>query len=272
MRALADELTVSDVDDLPYVTLLARLGESNRPPGGIDTIRQLIVNCHIRPETSVLHAGCNAGFSSREIARMSGCSMIGIDISAEMAAKAELIARREGIDRLRYLQADMRALPFADQQFDLTFSAGALAFVEGHRSAVDEWIRVTKPNGLIADAELYYREEAPESVRADVTRTIGVKVPNYDSDYWPRLFSGPRLEPWYDFTAPVVTYDDEAIVSYVRRLVDHKAPGVPDAVSCALEARLVETFRIFNANLRYMNYQIIVRRRIADDAEPALYV
>lgn len=272
MPTLADELTVSDIEDLPYVTLLARLGESNRPPGGIDTIRQLIVNCHIRPEISVLHAGCNAGFSSREIARMTGCTMIGVDISGDMAAKAELIARKEGLDRLRYQQADMRALPFPDHRFDITFSAGALAFVDGHRAALNEWIRVTRPNGLIADAELFYREPPPASIRTDVADVIGVEVPHYDAGYWPELFSGPQLEPWYDYEAPVKTWDDDVIVGYVRRLVAHKMGGAPEAVRQALQRRLVETFRIFDANLRYMSYQIIVRRRVADDAEPALYV
>ena len=271
MQALANELTRSDVEDLPYVTLLARLGEANRPPGGLSTIRQLIINCCIRPETSVLHAGCNAGFSSREIVRMTGCTAVGVDISPDMAAKAEKIARQEGLDRLHYRQADMRALPFSDNTFDLTFSAGALAFVDGHHAAMDEWIRVTRPYGLIADAELYYRETPPDSIRADVARIIGVEVPHYDIDYWPQLFDQPRLEPWYDFDGPVLTFNDAAILTYVRRLVAHKLPAAPDDVVCALETRLVETFRIFNANLSYMNYQIIVCRRVADDAEPALY-
>lgn len=272
MRAQTDDLTVSGIETMPYVTLLARLGEANRPPGGITTIRKFIVNCCIRPETTVLHAGCNAGFSSREIARITGCEMLGVDISAEMAAKAELIARSERIERLRYQQADMRALPFADHRFDVTFSAGALAFVVGHRAAMDEWLRVTRPNGMIADAELYYREEPPASIRAEVARIIGVEVPHYDADYWPRLFSRPQLEPWYDFDAPVRTYDDDIIVAYVRRLIEHKVPEAPDVVCAALERRLLETFQIFNANLRFMNYQIIIRRRVADDAEPALYV
>lgn len=272
MSSTVESISLADLQRLPYVSLLALLGESNRPPGGIDTIRRLIVNCHIRPDHTLLHAGCNAGFSSREIVRLTGCSAVGVDISREMASKANQIAREQALHpRLRYQHADMRKLPFDDGQFDVTFSAGALAFVDGHAAAIDEWIRVTRPYGLLADAELYYRQEPPKELRDRIGEIIGVSVPNYDPAYWTNLFSGPLLESYYDFDAPVATRDDAAIVDYVHRLIENKASRIAGDARAFLEQRLIDTFRSFNENLTYMNYKIIIRRRLPADSEPALY-
>lgn len=273
MSLSIEGMSVATLEKLPYVTLLAHLGESNRPPGGIDTIRRLILNCHIRQGHFILHAGCNAGFSSREIVRLTGCSAVGVDISPDMAHKADQIAHEQFLqDRLRYQQADMRRLPFNDQQFDVTFSAGALAFVDGHRAAVDQWIRVTRPYGLLADAEMYYRSTPPPELRSRVAEIIGIDVPSHGASYWMDLFSGPLLEPYYDFDAPIKTRNDDDVVEYVRRLVQHKAGRIADEARAFLEERLIETFRIFNENLGYMSYKIVVRRRLPDNAEPALYV
>jgi len=273
MHLSLEKMSVGDLEGLSYVKLLALMGESNRPPGGIETLRRLIVNCHIGINHFILHAGCNAGFSSREMVRLTGCRAIGVDISPDMASKADQISHQQMLqDRLRYQHADMRRLPFNDQQFDVTFSAGALAFVDGHQAAIDEWIRVTRAYGLLADAEMYYREPPPPELRAKVARTIGVEVPYYEAAYWKNLFGGELLEPYYDFDAPVAIRQDGAIVGYVDRLIRHAAPQIGAGPREFLRERLVDTFRTFNDNLAYMNYSIIVRRRLPTRAEPALYV
>jgi SAM-dependent methyltransferase len=264
--------SADEIRRMPYVKLLALLGESNRPPGGIDTVRRLIVHCHLGPETSVLHAGCNAGFLSRELVRLSKCRALGIDLSPEMAAKAQSIAEAEGLaDRLQYRAADMRKLPFADGSFDVTLSGGALAFVEGHEAALAEWIRVTRRYGLLADAELFYRVNPPGELRGRVSELIGVRVPEYDEGYWRTLFSGPLLEPYYFHVRPVHTRTEAEVEIYVRRMTAHCAGRWSADARGALHERLLRTFLTFNENLSYMSYLVAVVRCLPEGAEPALY-
>jgi len=61
--------TSEEIIGAPYVDLLAMLGESNLPPGGLPTVRDLAHNLHLRPGIKALHAGCNTGFLSSELAR-----------------------------------------------------------------------------------------------------------------------------------------------------------------------------------------------------------
>lgn len=261
------------VRELPYVELLARLSESNRPPGGIDTVRRFIVNCHLRPGIQVLHAGCNAGFLSRELARLAGCSVLGIDISRTMVAAANERAEKEQLSHLvHHEHHDMRTLHLDGRSFDVVLSGGALAFVEGHHQAVKQWIRVVKPFGLLADAELYYRDLPPQHILDAVSASIGVPVPCYERGYWESIFTHELLEPYYHYENAVKVCSDDEVKRYCRRMVAFSAREWSSAAQEALYERLRGLFTLFNENLKYMSYSVFIYRRVAEDAEPALYV
>ena len=265
--------TAEEVMAMPYVRLLASLKESNRPPGGIDTIRQLVVNCHLRPGLKVLHAGCNAGFLSRELARRSGCSVLGVDISEDMVQSATDRAVSEGVAHMvQHELQDMRSLKFGDESFDVVLSGGALAFVDGQRKAVEEWVQVARSFGIVADTEFYYREQPPEQIRSNVSEAIGVPVPNYERQHWMELFNHRLLEPYYQYDNAVVTSSQSEICDYCERMVRHYAKHWTHSSQDALRERLLRLFHLFNENLRYMNYLILIYRRLQEAAEPALFI
>lgn len=267
-------ISTKDVAELPYVELLARLVESNRPPGGSDTVRRIIAATNLRPGVRVLHAGCNAGFLSRELVRRTGCHVVGVDLSARMVSAARSRAAAEGVGHLAtYCQADMRAFPFASGSFDVVLSAGALAFVDGsHEKALSEWARVVRPHGLIADSELFYAQAAPSDLRGLVSETIGVDVPEYGLEYWKRLFGDERFEPYYDHVDPTSLSRGPAEVRrYVNRMIGYLADQVADDARGPLTDRLIKTFTVLDENLSYLGYAIFVRVCRPIDAEPALY-
>ena len=265
--------TPDEIAALSYVELLALLRESNRPPGGIDTVRRLVVHCHLRPELSVLHAGCNAGFLSRELARRSGCAVLGVDISPSMVKAAAQRATDEGLSTLvHHEQHDMRCLQMKDQLFDVVLSGGALAFVEGQRQAVEEWVRVTRPYGLVADAELYYREPPPAHVLAKVSEAIGVKVPKYDREHWHSAFDHELLEPYYSYEDAVVTRSNAEVRRYCERLVEYSASEWSISSKDVLVERLLGLFSLFNENLKFMNYWVFIYRRVPKASEPSLFI
>ena len=257
---------------MSYVELLATLSESNLPPGGLATIRELITLCHLGPHSTVLHAGCNAGFLSREIARLSGARVTAIDISPDMVAAAERRARSEGLDgQVRHERADMRAMGFPDGSFSVTLSGGALAFVIDQPRAILEWIRVTRPYGIVADAELFYHAPAPADLRRRVAEIIGVPVPEYTADSWRDLFARPELLPYAYREARHPTRTPDDVKAYCRRLVDFQARDWDAAARDALRRRLEACFLTFNENLSYMSYAVMVFRRLPDEAEPLLF-
>jgi len=110
--------TADEITRRPYVELLAMLEESNLPPGGLATVRGFAQDLGLRPGLLGLHAGCNAGFLSRELARRTGAKVVGVDISPSMAEAANLRAKQEGLaDLAGYECQDTRALTFPGRTF-----------------------------------------------------------------------------------------------------------------------------------------------------------
>jgi len=264
--------SADDIAGWPYVKLLAVMRESNLPPGGLDTVRRFAADLHLRPGISALHAGCNSGFLSRELARRTGMSVLGIDISPDMAASANVRAQQEGVgDRARYEARDMRDTGLADESFDVVFSGGALAFVVDQPRAVREWLRLVRPHGLIADAELWYAEEPPQSLLDRVGEVIEVPVPKYTKDYWRELFGSERLLPYFTHDAPAGARDDDEVRAYCEGMVAHVATDWADSARQVLFDRLLDIFTVFNENMKYLSYTCFAYRVQPLAAEPLLF-
>jgi SAM-dependent methyltransferase len=246
-----------------YVRLLAYLGESNLPPGGLNSVRRLINNTHLRPGMRILHAGSNAGFLSREIARRTGAEVVGIDISEEMVESATRLALREGMD--------MGKMEFPSGHFDVVISGGALAFVPDQRPAVTEWVRVLRPSGLLGDVEFYYRDSPPPELRKRISEAIGTPVREYRRHYWEELFQREDLQEYYLRDEEVPTRSPVNIAAYAKEMTRLKAIGWRPNAARTLEQRLQQLMMLFNENMKYMNYQIRVMRRKSAAEDPLLF-
>jgi SAM-dependent methyltransferase len=92
----------------------------------------------------VLEVGCGSAMCSRWLARH-GARPVAFDISAGMLRHARDGAARTGVP-VPLVQADAEHLPFADDSFDLAFTAfGAVAFVADSARVMREVARVLRP-------------------------------------------------------------------------------------------------------------------------------
>jgi SAM-dependent methyltransferase len=86
------------------------------------------INCHDR----VLDIGCGAGQTTRDAARIAAAgSAMGVDISAGMIARAQVIADAEGLRNTRFEQADAQVHRFPSEHFDVVISRfGTMFFAD----------------------------------------------------------------------------------------------------------------------------------------------
>lgn len=96
----------------------------------------------------VLEVGAGAAQCSRWLVRQ-GAEVVATDVSAGMLRAARDLDAALGPARTPLVQADARALPFADAAFDVVFTAfGALPFVPDPGAVHREAARVLRPGGL----------------------------------------------------------------------------------------------------------------------------
>jgi SAM-dependent methyltransferase len=97
----------------------------------------------------VLELGCGAGQCSRWVLRHGG-HPIGLDVSMRQLQHSRRIDLEHGTSVPTVL-AGAAAIPFADDAFDIVFSAfGALQFIADADALVAEIARVTRPGGRLA--------------------------------------------------------------------------------------------------------------------------
>lgn|SRR5690554_357023 len=138
----------------------------------------------------VLEVGCGTGLIMNRIAGRTKRT-VGIDISHGMLQQAAA----RGLD---VAQADVTALPFEDNSFDVVYSFKVLAHVRDIDTAMREMARVTRPGGQLI-LEFYN----PKSLR-----------------YLAKKIAGPRkISRETDESAILTRWDDSAELS--RRMPDN---------------------------------------------------
>ncbi|GAB77230.1 class I SAM-dependent methyltransferase [Austwickia chelonae] len=95
----------------------------------------------------VLEIGCGAAQGARWVTTAGG-RVVATDLSQGMLAQARKIDTGNDSPRPVYVQCDACALPFADETFDIAFSAyGAVPFVADSAKLMQEVARVLRPGG-----------------------------------------------------------------------------------------------------------------------------
>jgi SAM-dependent methyltransferase len=94
--------------------------------------------------TELLDVGCGAGVACHA-AVLRGAAVVGID-----AAEALIKLARERVPGGEFKVADMQAMPFPDESFDVVTGFNAFSFAADPRAAIGEARRVTRPGGRVA--------------------------------------------------------------------------------------------------------------------------
>ena len=145
----------------------------------------------------VLEVGSGHGFVTEELARRAAGDVVTVDISP--------VGRGPGPRQLSAsrVTADGRALPFADETFDLVFFQNTLMWIDPPADAVYEAARVLRPGSTLVALEPDYGAmiEEPDFglrviwmdalARAGADPQVGRKLP--------RIVEEAGLDPWVEF-------------------------------------------------------------------------
>jgi ubiquinone/menaquinone biosynthesis C-methylase UbiE len=105
-------------------------------------VRALLRGLDLRPDHSLLDAGCGAGSFLHGLT----CDdAYGVELSATMALRARTLLG----DEVKIVQGDVEQLPFPDGRFDRVVASSLLSHVLHPEKVVSELRRVTKIGGRI---------------------------------------------------------------------------------------------------------------------------
>jgi ubiquinone/menaquinone biosynthesis C-methylase UbiE len=112
----------------------------------------------IQPGEAVLDVGCGTGVMLPSFVEAAGPggSVTGLDHAVAFLARANQRLRDAGMaDRVNLVRGDAVAIPFDDGTFDISHVERVLMHLTDPDAVIREMVRVTRPGGRVACAEVY---------------------------------------------------------------------------------------------------------------------
>lgn len=146
---------------LAYSSPAARwlLGDSFHP-GGARLTSRMAGALAVGPGQTVVDVASGRGASALQLARETGCEVVGVELSAESAAAAARVAEEAGLaGRVRFLVGDAEALPLGDASADGALCECAFCAFPDKEAAARELARVLRPGARLALADVTAQRE-----------------------------------------------------------------------------------------------------------------
>ncbi len=116
--------------------------------------RYLVSKLDLTSRQTALDICTGPGGVAASVSRKYGCSVVGIDLSSEMLAKAHSNFSSSVLD-IRLTQGRAENLPFKDNSFDAVVFTFLLRYVDNIEATIAEAARVLRPGGMLASLEFF---------------------------------------------------------------------------------------------------------------------
>lgn len=271
-------VTTEIIEQMSYADFISFIEETNRCPGGKDTIKKIIQNSFINKYSKVLEIGSNTGFTSIEIAHTVKCKVVGIDINNNCINKAnELLSLDTPEIRsiVTFQEGSAYNIPYPDNVFDLVVVGGATSFMEEKSVAVSEYTRVLNYWGFLSATQLFYHSTPPPEVVDSVSKAIGVRINPWTEKEWLEIFTklNSNLEIYFYEKNELTNRPKKDIDNYINYFMNkpHLNKYSKD-IKNKVMLKWKEYVDIFNENHKYLSYFTVLFRKRAYPEEPELFI
>jgi demethylmenaquinone methyltransferase/2-methoxy-6-polyprenyl-1,4-benzoquinol methylase len=116
--------------------------------------RFLVSRITAGPDDQVLDVATGTAAVAIELARRTGCRVVGLDQSPEMLSAGRERVEAAGLsNRIQLVEGSAELLPFPDGSFDALTFTYLLRYVEDPETTLGELVRVVRPGGTMAALE-----------------------------------------------------------------------------------------------------------------------
>jgi sterol 24-C-methyltransferase len=109
----------------------------------------LALKMDIKEGSRVLDVGCGVGGPAREIAKFTGCNVVGFNNNDYQIERGTVYAKKEGLyPQVTFAKGDFMQMDFPDNSFDAVYAIEATVHAPSLEGIYSEIFRVLKPGGV----------------------------------------------------------------------------------------------------------------------------
>ncbi|CAN5545922.1 hypothetical protein BH11ARM1_BH11ARM1_06670 [soil metagenome] len=197
----------ANVYEHPLVRQL--IGDSFHP-GGTKLTERLGTMLGLHSASKVLDVASGRGTSAIHLAKVFGCTVIGVDMSSKNALISADEAKATGVSHLtQFVQGDAEHLDFPDDSFDAVICECALCTFPDKPLALSEFLRVLRPNGQVGITDLTRTGELDDNL-AGLLSWVACIADALPAEEYLRLLTRAGIQSDCEYTAVDETLADMA--------------------------------------------------------------
>ena len=269
-----ENLTPEDIKQMSYNEIIGLVRETNRTPGGLNTIKTVSRMLNLNCNSKILDIGTSTGHTALEFGRLLNCEVIGIDINDESIKTATERCKRFKLDKVKFQIDDATHLSFKDGTFDVVFAGNVTSLVNNREAALKEYWRVLKPNGFLVAVPMYYIKEPSKKLVDDVRKAIQVNIEVQHKQEWKEFFLREEDEIFEEVDFKFLKCSDKEINDFCKNILsrDHLKKLSKESMK-TLEECYYNFMHLFNDNNSHMGFTVFIIRKKESDIfnDPELY-
>ena len=149
----------------------------------------------IAGDARIVEVGCGTGQMCLYLARADRV-VVGVDLSRASILLGAAAARRFGLDRVRFIEADLLHCGVQPAAFDVVFSSGVIHHTPNPRASFARLVQLARPGGTIVVGVYNAFARIPLRLRRLVARLSGFRVVPFDPILRDRRDEPERREAW----------------------------------------------------------------------------
>lgn len=269
-----ESLTPEDIKKMSYNEIIGLVRETNRTPGGLNTIKTVARMLNLNNNSKILDIGTSTGHTALEFGRLLNCEVTGIDINDESIKTATERCARFKLDKVKFQIDDATNMSFKDGIFDVVFAGNVTSLVNNREAALNEYWRVLKPNGYLVAVPMYYIKEPSKKLVDDVRKAIQVNIEVQHKQEWRDFFLRENDEMFEEVDFKFLKCSDEEINEFCKNILarEHLKKLSKESME-TLEKCYYDFMHLFNENNSHMGFTVFIIRKKEEDVfnDPELY-